>query len=370
MKKEQSLYEALLSGGSFSRAPALMCKNKKYTYKQLIECIDSLSLSLKQLKVSSRDVVTICLPPSLEFIAAVYAVNKLDAISYPVSIHKKDNIKKIAESVASRLIIGEGGEDVKALIKQNSGRFTAASKYNPNQTAMFFDSGDKVARLSSFAINSLVINSFSILGTKSVKGKYFLSLLDYTTAPGFIAGIHALLSCGGADCITTNFSYALKKIQHGYANFLLGDKNDFKKIIETVRNPKTLSRVCCAFMYNCCDEKIIESFNTLSKGTSEALLLPCLGVGAEAAFIAVSKKDTFKEGCFGKAISGAGTAVIENGAIKKTAGNIYVCGDGIFSGYIDSLPDSKFTNINGTDWLNTGLYGSIDSDGFIKIENI
>lgn len=74
---------------------ALEFFDTKYTYKQLIDKIDNVAVSLKKLNVVENECITICMPNIPEAIFLIYAINKIGAICniiHPLS--STEEIKK------------------------------------------------------------------------------------------------------------------------------------------------------------------------------------------------------------------------------------------------------------------------------------
>ena len=77
-----SLYEKILDTSSrFPNNYALEYFNKKYTYKQMINEIDKVAISLNKLGIKENDYVTICMVNCPEAIFTFYAINKIGAIA-------------------------------------------------------------------------------------------------------------------------------------------------------------------------------------------------------------------------------------------------------------------------------------------------
>ncbi len=84
---------------------ALEYFDTKYTYKQLIQKIDNIAVSLKKLNVVENECVTICMPNIPEAIFLIYAVNKIGAICniiHPLS--SKQEIKKAIDETNSATV--------------------------------------------------------------------------------------------------------------------------------------------------------------------------------------------------------------------------------------------------------------------------
>jgi len=77
----------------------------KYTFKQMINKIDTVAVALKNLNIVENECVTICMPNMPEAIFLIYAVNKIGAICniiHPLS--SEDEIRKSIEETDSNVI--------------------------------------------------------------------------------------------------------------------------------------------------------------------------------------------------------------------------------------------------------------------------
>jgi len=84
---------------------ALEYFDTKYTYKQMIQKIDLVAISLKKLNVVENECVTICMPNIPEAIFLIYAVNKIGAICniiHPLS--SEDEIKRAIKETNSNIM--------------------------------------------------------------------------------------------------------------------------------------------------------------------------------------------------------------------------------------------------------------------------
>ena len=89
-----SLYEKILDTSSrFPNNYALEYFNKKYTYKQMINEIDKVAISLNKLGIKENDYVTICMVNCPEAIFTFYAINK---IGFKPESHQRHWISKFA----------------------------------------------------------------------------------------------------------------------------------------------------------------------------------------------------------------------------------------------------------------------------------
>ena len=101
-----SLYEKILDVSSrFPNNYALEYFGKKYTYKQMINEIDRVSISLNNLGIKENDYVTICMVNCPEAIFTFYAINKIGAIAniiHPLS--SENEIKQYLKGTKSTCI--------------------------------------------------------------------------------------------------------------------------------------------------------------------------------------------------------------------------------------------------------------------------
>lgn len=84
---------------------ALEYFDTRYTYKQMIQKIDSVAVALKKLNIVENECVTICMPNIPEAIFLIYAVNKIGAICniiHPLS--STEEIKRAIKETNSNII--------------------------------------------------------------------------------------------------------------------------------------------------------------------------------------------------------------------------------------------------------------------------
>ncbi len=101
-----SMYDAVSDIAiKYPNSPALEYFDREYSYKELIQNIDTIAVALKQINVVENECVTICMPNMPEAIFIIYAVNKIGAICniiHPLS--KGQDIKDAMEEVNSTVL--------------------------------------------------------------------------------------------------------------------------------------------------------------------------------------------------------------------------------------------------------------------------
>ena len=93
MEIDQTLYGAVNSAAKrYPRLNALYYKGRNITYSATLREIDALAAGLSRAGIKRGDVVTVCMPNVPESIYALYAVNKLGAVSMLVYIIHRNNL--------------------------------------------------------------------------------------------------------------------------------------------------------------------------------------------------------------------------------------------------------------------------------------
>jgi long-chain acyl-CoA synthetase len=102
-----SMYEEVrLSASKYPNYKAIEYMGASYTYRELINKIDKVSISFVTLGIKKGDIVTICLPNVPEALIALYALNKMGAIAnmlHPLSA--EEEIRQSLESTKSRYLV-------------------------------------------------------------------------------------------------------------------------------------------------------------------------------------------------------------------------------------------------------------------------
>lgn len=101
-----SMYDILLDTSlKYPSYIALEYFDIKYTFKQLVNKIDTVAVALKKLNIVENECVTICMPNMPEAIFLIYAVNKIGAICniiHPLS--SQEEIKRAMEDTNSDIL--------------------------------------------------------------------------------------------------------------------------------------------------------------------------------------------------------------------------------------------------------------------------
>ena len=101
-----SMYDILLDTSlKYPSYIALEYFDIKYTFKQLVNKIDTVAVALKKLNIVENECVTICMPNMPEAIFLIYAVNKIGAICniiHPLS--SQEEIKRAMEETNSDIL--------------------------------------------------------------------------------------------------------------------------------------------------------------------------------------------------------------------------------------------------------------------------
>jgi long-chain acyl-CoA synthetase len=270
LNENKTLYEALLQGAAINeKAPALLYKGRRVSYKAFRENTDVLAAALIRGGICPGDVVAVSLPNIPKSAYLFYAINKIGAISYfmhalnaPAETLKglkktdakilftldsaaaplEDDCARIGVKIVSCCPADELGRFISSVYRRREGLkrpkkqkngyeslkitdyndFTAGisekttvSYYPlpPKKTAVLLDSGGtagvpKTVELSAFAINSLAETGPEILCEKknAFSYKYMLSPLPIFHCYGLTMGLCAMIMAGGCNVFMPRFS--------------------------------------------------------------------------------------------------------------------------------------------------------------------
>ncbi len=431
-KKEQSIYMAVKSSATYySNNVAIRYMFRHYSYKHLLKRINQFAFELKEIGVKKDEPVTICLPNIPDAVYLLYAINQIGAIAnivHPLfslaqmkenlSLTKSkflfcldskfsefkclmnDGVNVYACSPTSELsLIKKIG--YKILNKKKIGKIEPTNKmrafYNaPKLTsyddrymsdAIYLHSGGtsgkpKVIALSSYALNALVSQGPWIANRSNLDELSMLAVLPMFHGFGLGIGIHIMLSDGGSDVLMPKFSAdeTIKYINKGQIKMLIGVPTLYEALVNkpTFKGPGLKNIVIAWVGGDFIPNSLLDKFNRkMIIAGSSGRLRPGYGLTETVNVCAVNSVSHYKEGTVGINLPNVIFKVVDPISLKEKKinedGELLVGGETLMNGYRfhdDKLANEKvFVNINGTKFIRTGDFVSIDEDGFVNFKS-
>lgn len=409
---------------------ALEFFDTKYTYKQLIDKIDSVAVSLKKLNVVENECITICMPNIPEAIFLIYAVNKVGAICnilHPKS--SSDVIKKAMNETNSstlfttdvtyrnvenlklnHIVVCEVSSSMKSFmqffynlknkknmdykdnvirwhdfLKKNDEVINTHVSRSQDSPAVIIYSGGTTGRQKGIILSNLCFNSLSsqceVVCKEAKAGNSILSALPIFHGFGLCVCIHVPLSLG-LKCILVPKINTLKINQ-----LIKSKKPNLLPVIPSMLNiivnsiplgAKSFSSVKVILSGgDYLDDKLREKVeNYFRKCGSIARIQIGYGLSEATAFVSATSeavKDTNNIGIPNPdniiKIFEPGTDV-EVGYDKT--GEICISGPSLMLGYINQ--DEETENVlkvhyDGKTWLHTGDLGFMNRDGVLHYQS-
>ncbi len=429
-KTKQSLYQAVLASATkYPNRIAFRYFNHAYKYKFLIKRINQFASYLTELGVKKDEPVTICLPNIPDAIYLLYAINQIGAIAnivHPLFTYEQLNETLEKTNCKYAFVLDTNYSKFEPLIKKGIHLFSCSpakelsfferflyrnknkAKLSKNavNTNMFYKakpisafddrylndsvylhsggtSGEpKTIALSSFAINSVSTNSFWILGTNYIKGMGILAVLPMFHGFGLCKCIHSFLSLGGTDVLMPKFSRkdCVKYIRKNQLHILVGvpvlyeamlSKNSFRG--------RKLKHLRIAFVGgDYVSPALKERFDMrMQKAKSICRLREGYGLTEVVNVCSVNTFNEYKPGTVGKLLPNVKGIVIDEKGVElgfNQEGELCIGGDTIMNGYRfnkDEFANEKVFYLakDGTKYIRTGDYGSIDEDRFITYKS-
>ncbi len=427
MKKESTLYEAILQTASlYPKRDALIYLNKKISHEELLLKIQKLSAGLLAYGIKKDDVVTVCLPNIPHAIYLLYALNQIGAIANLIHpLIKLTQMKNILKQTKSKylfmldisylefLSLKEEGIHLfscsptdfmsvfvrafyylknASLLKKikKEDQVISLYEYEVNlvydqdyrKDALYLHSGGtggepKVIALSSYSVNALSSNGLDILGIKEIKNKYMLAVLPLFHGFGLCMGVHACLSLGMANTLMPKFNadQVIKYIKKEQLSFIIGVPVLFENLLKNKKFAGYhLKNLKIAFVGgDFSHATLFDRFNeVMIKYGSSCRLYEGYGLTEVVTVCSVNNKTHYKKGTVGKMLANTKMKVMsldgkENLGFNQD-GELYVSGETLMNGYRFLKEGEKQPFVkdkDGTIWVPTGDFGSLDQDNFV-----
>jgi len=424
-----SLYEGIkFQAERIPNNTALYYKGLNISYSKLLNSINKIAGYLSDMGISSKDVVTLCLPNFPTAVYLLYAVNQNGNIVnmvHPLVSHTQ--MKGILEETGSKYLFcldtkyndfqslkQEGVKVIpcnpvdelqlvirlayefqkrKELKLAKHAKIKSANLlvHAPKKEFVHLDKEDQVylhsggttsksktIALSSFAINSLANQSEYILGTKNVSNKFMYGLLPMFHGFGLCMGIHSCLFMGAADNLMPKFNVkeTVEYIKKNKLHYLIGIPPIYEALLANKDfHGEILKNLYVAYIG--ADFVSVDLMNRFNKRMEEAgskcQIFEGYGLTETVTVITVNSFKFCKMGSVGKPLPTTKIRIrnLENTEDKQTGipGEIYCAGSTLMNGYRFG-PDSPFWKDPETEetWLKTDDMGYLDSEGFLHFK--
>ena len=431
-RKQQTLFQAVYrSAKQYPNRRAYHYMNRFYNYDYLLKHINIFANNFLKMGFKENDVITVCLPNIPQACFLFYAINQIGAIANLVHpLVKREQIEAILDKVGSKILfcldtsydemesLKEKGITVVpvcpakealpivrfAYRKLNAKKLTylkrdyfdeqkffegkPLKKYQKDffKDALYLHSGGttgeaKTIALSSFSINALANNDENVLDFKQGQVRYMLSVLPMFHGFGLTVGIHLQFFNGTCNILMPKFSAkdTVKHLKKKRLNYIIGVPTLYEALLKNKGfSGKILENLkACYIGGDFVSESLLARFNARFEAIgSTTRLLEGYGLTETVTVCAVNTKDFKKAGTVGKALYNINIQVSNDEGVMQppnTDGEICVSGESLMNGYRynsnKKINDEVFFHTeDGTKWIHTGDFGSVDEDGYVHFK--
>ncbi len=425
---ELTLYQNVKrSALSYPRNVALRYFKHSYSYKHLLKRINQFAAALRSLGIKENEPVTICLPNIPDAVYLLYAVNQIGAIANIVHpLFTFEQMKEVLELTKSKYVfvldvnykkfVDLMGKDVKFFSCCPANEFTKLSRViyrrknkgklvknertidkfyhfktdtaectlenSYKRDSVYLHSGGttgkpKTIALSDYAINSVVCNVQWITGKDSLSKSSMLSALPMFHGFGLAMAIHCMLVYGGTDVLMPKFTrkHTVDYIKKGQLEFLIGVPVLYEALLSKPNfRGRKLRSISAAYVGgDYVSPALKERFNMrMQKAGSECIMREGYGLTEVVNVCSVNGAYSYKPGTVGRILPNLKWTVLDenlNELAPDQDGEICIGGPTVMNGYRfindDSLNSVFYVGKDGTKYVRTGDFGSIDSEGYI-----
>ena len=431
-KKEQSIYETILSStNGWPRNTAIIYMGHKFKYEHLLKRINQFARSLKDLGCKKDEVITVCLPNIPDAVYLLYAINQIGCIanivhpSYNLP-QMEENIDKTKSTLLFCLDLSyqmfkpleEKGVRVfscsptneltfiesmvyhhqnkkkigKIEFKNSSKQFYFAKRYIEYDTrylddAVLLNSGGtsgkaKIIALSCFAMNALAHYGPWIIDVEDGKDIGMFAVLPMFHGFGLEMGVHIMLSFGAVSVLMPKFNrdQTIKYIKKGQVKLMIGIPIIYESLLTKKKfNGKMLRNLNIAFVGgDFVSTNLLKNFNQLMiENKSNCRLREGYGLTETVCVCSVNTHHHHKAATSGMALPNVRFKVIDPNTMEDLGfdkeGELCIAGETLMNGYRfadDPEANEKafFYDKEGTKWLRTGDYVSLDRDNYIAFK--
>lgn len=419
----ETLYEQLQAAvNEFPNNLAVRFENRKWSYSRFLAQVDKTARKLLRMGVKANDVIAVSLPNCPDALFLLYAINEVGAISYNIHpLTPPAQMKGMLERSAAKMlfVLSTSAASYRSeipssfrLIAINPYRHVSLSKMivarllskmtlgvekywmirpvpyrlftrverKKEDDAVYLNTGGtngepKIVRLSNGAINALALKGYHLIGG-DVKEIRMLTPIPLFHGFGLSMGAHTILSIGGCTVLMMKFKTkeAIKLLKKGYATCIIGVPAIYNALLSRdAFYGSWLKKQNTAFVGgDACPDALLDKWNlTMEQHGSRARLFQGYGLSETCAVSNVNYREHAKAGTIGQPLPGLKEAIMDVDSHQllpaNHPGEILISGDTIMSGYLgdEANQSGAFITLEGTRYLRTGDYGSLDEDGFL-----
>lgn len=398
--------------------------NVTFTFRKLMDKIDTVAKALTKLNVSENECVTICMPNIPEAIFLVYAINKIGAVCNV--IHPLSSREEIAEALAGaqsttvfttdvsfpnvkgltdNIVVCEVSNSMNTLLKtgynlknrknlkypasvirwkdfiKSSGNAECYVKREQNDPAVIIYSGGTTGKSKGIVLTNLCFNSLATqcyaVCKEARAGNSILSALPIFHGFGLCVSVHVPLTLG-LKCIV------LPKIDTAKLNDIINKKKPnllpaiptMLKVISNNKSlgPKSLESVKVIlsggdYLSDDLREKVLDYFKSCG---SDAHIQVGYGLSEATAFIAATSENIEETDNLGIANPDTVIKICDPETNCELpvgeVGEICVNGPTVMMGYLNEKEETENvirTHDDGITWLHTGDLGFLDEEGVL-----
>ena len=387
----------------YKNSTAYFIDNRKISWKEFKQKIDSFSNELYTLGVKKGDKIPILLSNSLEFIIALHAIQKIGGIVVPINTFlKEDEIVFILNDIEATLLITSKKFEKNI---QNISQKTSINKIiweglkKSDKTNISFE--EMLNNNSSYETNQKtnIEDLAFIIYTSGTTGNPKGAMLTYKNIFSNILGVNEIVKITKKDkfiaylpmfhsfTLTVNLllplysasSVVIIKSVIPFSNII--KQTLLKRVTIFTGIPdvySALSKAKIPFYFHWFNKikffisgaaplskEVLKNFQNKFK---KAKLLEGYGLSECSPVVAVNRPEFQKPDSVGPAIPGVQIKIVDENLMEVPIGKegeIIVKGDNVMKGYYKKEDITNETIING--WLLTGDIGKVDEDGYLFI---
>lgn len=402
---------------------ALVYKFKKFSYKHVLNRVNSLAKALINLGYKKDDVITVMLPNVPYSIYLLYAINQIGAIANLIHpLMKKEQLLEIMQKTNSKVLflldsnvssfldfhyqgiklylvspVDELNfiyrfiynrklvdtfnlQYINNLINDKDANYIDCD-HDYKKDSIYLHSGGttgkpKTIALSNFAVNSLSVQGLDLVCQKDGHNSGMLSCLPVFHGFGLVMGIHVSLINEGFNCIIPKFTTkeTIKLLKKGYLQTLIGVPILYEALLRNKKfKGKILKNLNNAFVGgDFVSESLKYRFNErMIEAGARARLYEGYGLTETVTVCAVNTHHYHKDQTVGRAIDNVEFKIFDPDTKEEITngenGEIYVSGDTLMNGYRfeSEKTDVYYVDKNNKTWIKTGDFGHLDSDGYL-----
>ena len=397
MTTETSIYEYAKQGLQYgSERTAIWFYGKSISYGELFEKIDNVADHLYALGVREGTVVTIHLPNCPQAVMAIYAVAKLGGICNmvhpltPEAALRENMAFTESEYLITHLPIDCGRtitiEQFAALEQYFGERAEGPETAHLGWKCAFYihSSGTmgkpKTVMISHYAINTWLENVRSCF---PINDKLYeqrcLSVAPFSHCMGLTADLLRAVSCGAALYIMPRWSVpeAVSIIQQHRITFMTGVPAMYGGLLQYdgFDGDAASSLIYCVIGGDAVPGKMVQK---LDERIGRRACFSEYGLTEATSAVCLCTPEHDKKGASGYPVRGTKIAVLSplNEVEPSGRGELLIRSESLMLGYCGDPEATRlsFVEYNGEQWLRTGDYGFVDSEGYVffmdRIKNI